>query len=169
VQVGVGAFVFDRQSQRVLMVQERNGPLRGKVRPKLLSRAAAGNVSAVSFRLWTTPALQRPSDEFQQEIAMNGRWQRTDAISCIYGRGCGRCRQGWRRSARTSETPPSARCLSCLSSIFNCQSLSSCLRHTLTPQSVFVNPQHDDVRCWTGACYALVLTCSLVNLSIDCQ
>lgn len=41
-QVGVGAFVFDRQSQRVLMVQERNGPLRGKVRPKLLSRAAAG-------------------------------------------------------------------------------------------------------------------------------
>ncbi len=29
-QVGVGAFVFDRQSRRVLMVQERNGPLRGK-------------------------------------------------------------------------------------------------------------------------------------------
>jgi ADP-ribose pyrophosphatase YjhB (NUDIX family) len=29
-QVGVGAFVFDRQQQRVLMVQERNGPLRGK-------------------------------------------------------------------------------------------------------------------------------------------
>ena len=29
-QVGVGAFVFDRQSQRVLMVQEKNGPLRGK-------------------------------------------------------------------------------------------------------------------------------------------
>lgn len=28
-QVGVGAFVFDRESKKVLMVQEKNGPLKG--------------------------------------------------------------------------------------------------------------------------------------------
>ena len=29
-QVGVGAFVFDRSTRRVLVVQEKNGPLKGK-------------------------------------------------------------------------------------------------------------------------------------------
>lgn len=29
-QVGVGAFVFDRREQKVLMVQEKNGPLTGE-------------------------------------------------------------------------------------------------------------------------------------------
>ncbi len=28
--MGVGAFVFDRREQKVLMVQEKNGPLKGE-------------------------------------------------------------------------------------------------------------------------------------------